>query len=303
MAPVSAFVRLALLAVLAWLPCGAARADTQQCFVLNSLPITIASPGNYCLAKNFDQTFSGAAISILTHRVVLDCRGFSIRNAGTSLLGHAGIYVDDGSTNVTIRNCTIDHFSYGIALNGFGETGTVGNTIVDNHVLRSNVHGIYASGTRNKILRNRVSNTLGDTTSTASGIWVQSTGFGHGTEIRDNIVTDIRPTYAEGSAYTYGIAVINLRDVEISGNVVSGLYARTGNGSYGIYVQETSEASVHDNVVLSPVSQLQPPYDGGNYAGIWMIQGNDATVVCRDNVVGHFNSNTFGCVAADNTTF
>lgn len=192
MAPVSAFVRLALLAVPAWLPFGAARADTQECRVLKSLPVAISSPGNYCPAWNFDQAFRGVGMAILTDRVVPDCRELSIRNPDTGMAGHAGT---------------------------------------------------YAGGVRNRILRDRIGNTPGDSTSTASGIRAQGSGFGHGTGIRDNIV-------------------------------------------------------------LSP-PPLAAPFDGGNYYGMYFAPGTPpGSIVCRDNVVGHFNTDIDAdCTKVGNTEF
>src|SRR5688572_11518098 len=77
-------MRLPLVLVLA-LACSAAhRADAAASYdactgFIDTLPATIGTQGTWCLRNNLTSSLaSGAAISIATNNVVLDCNGFKI---------------------------------------------------------------------------------------------------------------------------------------------------------------------------------------------------------------------------------
>lgn len=79
----------------------------------------INTAGVYNMNSTIAQTGSGNCIYINTSDVWFDCNGYRIWGDG----GGSGIYIDvpqNGSDvyNVTIQNCSIDHFNYGIFFNG-----------------------------------------------------------------------------------------------------------------------------------------------------------------------------------------
>lgn len=301
--PLRAYVLLVLAVLVAW--AAPARADTQGCTVLNVLPTTIAAAGTYCLDQDHAQAFAGAAvIQVNVDDVVLDCNGHAVRNTNNANTV-TGVYGNSQRTNVEVRNCTLDNFYVGIFFTASSEPGAVGNRIVGNSVLRARSVGIYVIGSANRIEGNRVAQSSGNYNGVAYGIYLYSpSAQGVGNAIRDNMIQDWRPTPpAEGNS-TQGITFFNVRDTEVTGNTITGLHANTNSGVWGIYASQTSNNLIAGNTILSP-PPAAAPLDGGQYGGIRVIgtAEEQATTVCRDNVVGHFNTNILGCVEFDNTGF
>jgi hypothetical protein len=86
--------------------------------------------------------------------------------------------------------------------------------------------------------------------------------------------------------------------------VISGLYANTNWYVSAIAGSDVTGTLVARNTILSP-PPLPAPLDGSQSGGI-VLSGTleqQATNVCRDNVVGHFGSNVVGCVKDGNTEF
>ncbi|MHC1575266.1 MAG: right-handed parallel beta-helix repeat-containing protein [Candidatus Methanogasteraceae archaeon] len=85
-------------------------------------------------------------ILIDASNVVLDCKGAIINGTGWG----NGIHIPDGINNVTIKNCNIKNYQYGI------EVGSNSNTIISNNIY-SNEYGVYLlSGVNNKIIGNDI---------------------------------------------------------------------------------------------------------------------------------------------------
>jgi parallel beta-helix repeat protein len=295
---------LLLAAALAW--SGSAHAETTGCQVLDTLPATIAAPGHYCLDHDFVQDFGNQVpIQLQADDVVLDCNGHRVKhtNAANTL---DAIYGPGERHDVTIRNCVLDGWYVGIFLQASSDPGARGNRIEDNQVLRSRVAGIYVIGSDNRIDRNRVAQNTADYGGSAYGIFVISMDkTGVGNVVRDNHVSDFRPTPPGTSATVEGITVSNLHDTEVSGNVISGLYNIDGQYAAGIVGYDASGTVVHDNTILTPPYPGPAPWTGYHAYGIYLPGTAEemATNVCRDNVVGHFNTAAYGCIIVDSTGF
>src|SRR5688500_5888635 len=96
-----------------------ARAETYQTCAgfIDALPATITTQGVWCLRKDLGTAMaSGAAITIATNNVTIDCNNFKVgglaAGAGTQAVG---IQVS-GKQNATIRNCAIRGFYRGAVL-------------------------------------------------------------------------------------------------------------------------------------------------------------------------------------------
>jgi parallel beta-helix repeat protein len=298
------WLRLALVLAAGVLAGDPARAETQVCNVVSSLPAYISTPGHYCLEQDFDFAAIGNAVTIDVDNVVFDCNDHRITNTD-----HAGqytaVYVPNEREGVTIRNCTLDNFGNTIYVQASSEPGAVANTIEGNTLLRSGSAGIWVYGSNNRIERNRVSGNTGASNGAAYGIVVYSmANNGSGNTIRDNVVSDFKPA-APGMGFhttTQGITFSGVDDTEVTGNVVSGLYATTGQWVEGIVSQGTNNSIIARNTVLSAPA-LPAPLDGPQSYGI-IIYGVTQGNVCRDNVVGHFSSlDVGGCVDSVNTDF
>jgi len=277
----------------------AARAGTTQCLVVPTLPNALVSSNHYCLDKDFEQAFAQTALQVNADGIVLDCNGHRIHQTDTNA-GTTGIAGYDRK-NVIIRNCVVDGFLHGINLGSSSDTSGTGNLIEGNHILNSRQVGLYAIGSHNRVERNRISNVDGSYNGVAYGMYVYSIGStGVGVTIKDNVVRDFRGTYPITNQSPTGIFFANLRNTEVSGNVISGLYASTGNRVHGMESYAT-ESVLRDNVVIAP-PPLPAPLDGQQE---WAIGIFDATSgsVCRDNVVGGFTTGIAGCTKSVNTEF
>jgi parallel beta-helix repeat protein len=295
---------LLLCLVLLALAAPSARAETTNCLGITSLPTTIVEPGRYCLHKDFAQPFNSAAIEINVDDVVLDCNGHAITNTEATN-SPTGVYGPNARRNVTVRNCTLDTFQVGILLVASSDPGAVGNRIEDNTIRNARQIGLYVIGSNNRIDRNRIVGLSGNVNGVSYGIFLYS-GAAAGTDnsIRDNIITDWKPTPPGAGNVTNAIYFFRVQETEVTGNVVSGLYASTNWYVSAIFGSDVSGTVVARNTVLSP-PPLPAPFDGSQSSGI-LLGGTpemQATNACRDNVVGHFSSNISGCVKDGNTEF
>jgi len=290
-----AWLALALFAWLAW-P-AAARAETTACTVLDTFPATINAPGHYCLEADVSGAFVQPPVLILADDVVLDCNGHRLRHTALDS-STAGINSRNSHDRITVRNCLVDGFYYGISLEGYTGDGVRGSTISGNTIVRSRIYGIQVNGSDNLIEDNLVTEIRGDISGNPSGIVVNSfNNDGAGNVIRNNTITNIKPA-TTASSFTQGIVFFNLRNTTVEGNHVSGLFARAGNGSIAITGSGTSGAAITGNTILTVPYPAASPYDGNSYYGVYITGSaqEQATNVCRDNVVGHFNIPYYGCV-------
>lgn len=304
-ATLPAALLLLALAALALLP-RPARAENVACTALDTMPVTISAPGNYCLQRDFSAGFNTSeTLRIIADDVVLDCNHHRLVNTNAANTT-AAILVSGDHRNVTIRNCQVDGFYVGILVQGVANGASFGHVVEDNIVLRSRSNGITVAGSSLRVERNRVSGTTGNYNGVAKGIYISSgESEGVGNLVRDNIISDFRPTPpGGGSSYVTGLTVINIHDSVVSGNVVTGLYTTAGQGVYGIIGSNTTGTVYSENTVTAP-PPLPAPLDGGHWGGIRIEGGTveqQASNLCRGNVVGHFGINFLGCTQVDNTS-
>jgi parallel beta-helix repeat protein len=296
--------RSALVLVLAaWLgPPAAARAETANCTEIAVLPTVITVPGHYCLAKDFAQAFTGTQVPvrISADDVVLDCNDHAIRDT-TADYGQAAIHVGDSRQGVTVRNCTVEGFYLGIHVTGYEPATSRGNTLENNVILRSHYEGIDVSGSNNRIVGNRVDGVLGDVTGNPSGITLFSFGAdsGVGNVVLGNTITNIRNTTADFS-YSVGITVYAVRETVIADNIISGLYNVGSDYTIGIYGNDLRNLVIRDNTILTV-----PGGNSNDWTAAYLITDDAAAdgILCRDNVVGHWEPSFIGCVSIGNTEF
>lgn len=297
----------ALLALIALLFAPGLRAETFNCTTLSSLPVTISTPGHYCLNSNFALSGDTVAIAIDASDVVLDCNDHVIRDTPLAVNAGIGVKMTGSARNVTVRGCRIDGFYVGI----WSWPGTSAGReirVLNNQVSHAYRAGISLYGSDNLIEDNLISESLGTNDPVyPTGIYIEdSADYGVGNVIRGNSIGNFRPEAPDGSGYyTIGINVLHLQGTVIENNTVAGLYSRTGSGTYGITSGQSTGSMVRGNVVLSVPLPVSAPLDGGSWTGIFLqgTSAEQATNVCVDNQVGHFNGNVVGCVVAGNTSF
>src|SRR6185436_18473510 len=118
-----------LVAVLAFASCfslgvGITRAETTQCTPITAIPMTISSPGVYCLTSDLSANVPspGNAITIEANSVVVDLNGHRIANLGGPNTASTGIFAEERQ-NITIRNGSIRGFFAGIMMLGGNNAG------------------------------------------------------------------------------------------------------------------------------------------------------------------------------------
>jgi parallel beta-helix repeat protein len=284
----------------------AAHAEATACQVLTTLPVNITTPGRYCLTQDFIQDFGySSPIRIDANDVVIDCNDHRLRHTVATNSG-VGIHAPGERGGIVIRGCVLEGWDTGIFLQASSDPGAKDNRIEDNTVVRSRTTGIYVIGSNNLIQRNRVTGNTGNNGGAAYGIYVYSMEYdGVGNTIRDNLVADFKPTPASGNSSVTGIGVSNLRNTEVTGNVISGL---SSTGEYGVIAitgYNANGTTISDNVILTPGEPGTAPWTAGHWYGIYLPGTAEemASNVCRGNVVGHFNLDIYGCTIAESTGF
>jgi parallel beta-helix repeat protein len=288
-----------ILLLLAALAAPAARAESSSCTVVASVPATLAAPGRYCLDQNWSLAITGGnAITITADDVDLDCNGHAIRTSAPAGNSAFGVVVSGAYQRARVRNCTVDGFDYGLYLTGGG-----GHRLQDNVLLRNGSFGIWMDGGDNLIEGNRFAGQRGGATIYPTAL--KMTNYpdrAAGNVIRGNTIADMRPEMPS-NAGSAGMQLSYQEGTVIEDNVVTSVLSRTGNGTYGIITDHSSDLAVRGNTILSAMAPGVAPFDGGNYAAIYLqgTAGEQAGYICVDNVVGHFNGNITGCVQATNT--
>jgi len=262
-------VGVGLLAVAAWMQ--PAAAETTECIVIDSVPAVISSQGVYCLKKHVNGALaSGAAISVTTNNVTIDCNEFKIGNLAAGPATQATGILATGRNNVTVRNCGVRGFQTGIAL-------VDGQYRVEDNRLDYNTRtGILVSGSGSAVRGNEVVATGGGTAPGTSQIeGIRASG---GLDVVDNNITGVVGA-AGANGNVYGILADDMDAGLIRNNRVREL-APTGSGfRRGIWVTNGNRVTVKSNTVVLNGSLLS--LDAGIRCGDGLILNG----VAQDNTI------------------
>jgi hypothetical protein len=264
--------------LLALAPAAHAAADDEACTAtIGALPAVLSAPGTYCFAADLVTAMaSGAAITVQSDDVVIDCNDFRLRGTagvGTSTTGITGTH----RSRVTVRRCRIRGFAFGIDFSGVG-----GGLLIEDNLLEGNTQrGMFVTGDGGMVRRNRVVDTGGSTL--GGNISAYGMSLIGDVDALDNVVDGVAPTQDGGNAY--GIAT-SASDATIARNAVRGLVV-VGSGSVnGIYNSVSSRVVVRDNRVDG---------DGGLDPSSLGIYCASAAGVVRGNVVSGFDIPNTSC--------
>ena len=181
-------------------PLAQVHAETIDCTPITTLPAVITVQGVYCFTGHLGTAMtSGNAIEIQAPNVVLDLNGFKLGGLAAGLGTNAtGIYAYN-LQNITIKNGTVRGFLYGIYLAG---SSSQGHVVEDVRVDQNTSIGINVQGSGNIVRNNQVVTTGGTTNyganAPAYGIFV----LGNGPQVINNAVTN---TFGQGTGIAYGI--------------------------------------------------------------------------------------------------
>jgi len=258
---------LASLALLAGLAAVPAQAETYHtCGTLvASLPTVITTQGVYCFNKDLQTAITnGYAIDIQTNNVTIDCNNFKIGGlAGGTSSQAVGVHAGATRLNVTVRNCGIRGYKYGVFLEG-----GAGHLVEDNRLDNNLYTGIEVDGDNNTVRRNRVYDTGGFPSSFGYGISAQA-------DVIDNNVSGMFATNA--SPTLYGI-FLSGAGTNARGNEVSGLAVGTGDG-FGI-TSTANGVSIRGNSVSASAVTVGTGIYGKGFTD----------TICSDNHVFKFGT-------------
>lgn len=250
---------------------------------IDSVPTTISTPGVWCLRKDLATGIAnGTAIHITANNVTIDCNDFKIgglaAGSGASTYGIAAYM----RQNVTVRNCNVRGFRYGIDV-----SGGAGHLVEDNRLDNNLYIGIYSSSDNTRIRRNAVYDTGGATNvDEAWGIYGTA-------DVVDNTVSGLFADSPGGRLV--GIHLAGTGNVARE-NKVSGFdtVARQGGNI------DTATGLVLNNS-LQRASGNQIAAEGPvNGSGIFSASSDN---YCLDNTVGGFSTNIpDNCISSGNLT-
>ncbi|MEM3499448.1 MAG: S8 family serine peptidase, partial [Candidatus Bilamarchaeaceae archaeon] len=215
--------------------------ETNQTWNYTYAPLTTCSiiTSDFSLANNL----TGAPITVLLSEVsyqvavcilingsnlTLDCGGYSITNNGTfASNGAAGVLINGGLSNVTIKNCVVSNYTFGIAT-----YKTENSTILNNTVFNNSQYGaIFFYNSRfNKMENNTAyNNTLAGLASYYLSSYNNITGNTIYNSTQDGIYLG-GSSVASNNNYIYNNTIFN-------------------TGRYGIYVDSTHNNTIDSNLV------------------------------------------------------
>jgi hypothetical protein len=262
------------------MPAHAAQSYDNCTGFIDTLPATISTQGTWCLRKDLSTSMtSGAAITVATNNVTIDCNDFKLGGlaAGTGT-GANGIHAA-GRLNLTVRHCNIRGFLVGLYADGGGH-------LVERNGFDANTYvAIEVYGAGSTIRGNRVIDTGGSTVVLGTAYGIEAAD---GVDILDNTVNGVAPTGTNATAY--GIYTNFNGGGSITGNRVRGLAASGAGTTVGILNVNSGRMVVRDN-------DLQ----GDGVASSVGVRCATNQATARDNVIGGFATGVLNCLSSGNT--
>lgn len=225
-------------------PAAATTCDT----IINAVPFTISTKGNYCLGQDFTVTLSsGNAITILDSPVTLDFNGHFIANNAVG--PGTAIGVKDNA-EATIRNGVIEGFYIAIHINT-----AAASVVEDMYIWGAKFTGIVDTSQFGSIIRNNRMRGVGGA---ADQLQPNAPGFGiylvgRYTKVLNN---DIVSVIATGTGLSAAVFVAGTASHVIEGN-------RLSAAQYGLYIGPTYFASYRNNTATA----VSFPFFGGTDMG------------------------------------
>jgi len=196
-------------------------------------------------------TSAGTCFTIGSHNITLDCAGFSITGDTTGF----GV-INVGYQNVTVKNCIISAFNYGIAYTGSALNGT----ILNNSVSASGMDSILVNSSSNftQVLFSRANITNNE-------VWVGAIHVNGSSHV----------IIANSSANATGPTAIN---VEFSQNVtVANSTGRSQSGS-GIRLSYSNNATILNSTSITEYGEaIYIQFSNSTYLSLAVARSTHAT--------------------------
>jgi hypothetical protein len=269
---------IGLLAFTLFSPAHAAESYDNCTGTIASLPTTISTQGTWCLKTNLATAINvGAAITIATNNVTIDCNDFRVGGLSAGLTTDAVGILIDNRHNAVVRNCGIRGFLEGIRVSGTSS----GALLERNRFDGNTAAGITLGGDGHAVHFNRIIDTGGRPASNRTdGILSTATN----TQITDNAIIGMTVTADEGDV----VAISSFGNAsEVARNYIANLVPDNTGNAFGIDAGASAASSIHRNQLLS--------FPGVN--GI-AIQAAGDTNQCGNNSHMGWDSGIVGCLDA-----
>lgn len=169
---------------------------------ITSLPATISSPGFYFITKDLTSSSAAHGINITVDNVTLDLMGFSLIGPDSHSESTNGIHMEEGRSNVEIRNGTVRNFPGNGIYEPSSAPSTAGHRILDMRIIGNGKSGIRMVGANHIVERCTVWGNDDDGITT--GVGSKITGNVCYKNKGNGIYTDFGSTVTNNSSYSNG---------------------------------------------------------------------------------------------------
>jgi hypothetical protein len=247
-----------------------AAAEIQDCTNITSVPTVITTQGVYCLKQHVTSSIaSGAAITVMSNNVTIDCNDFKVGNLAAGPANTASGILAEGRMNVEVHHCSVRGFERGIQF-------TDGLYVVeDSHFDNNTDVGISVGGDGSAVRRNEIVDTGGDAN---AGVQVFAAIHTDGdADIVDNLIDGVVAT-VDSDGTTYGIKADNMDSGVISGNRVRNLAPDGSGHRRGIWNMDGNRVTVEGNTIVFNSGS-------GLLGSVLNILNSDAGIVCGNGLL------------------
>ncbi|MFQ5647645.1 MAG: right-handed parallel beta-helix repeat-containing protein, partial [Candidatus Aenigmatarchaeota archaeon] len=269
-------------------PSAPQRASVSSCANLTDNNTVYTLTNNLNQPQNCDQfplgiEGNGSCIIISGHNVTLDCAGFSITGPGTGAYC-SGVLVN-ATTNVTVKNCNIEDFSYGIGCSiGYRAAGGNGCSLGENHsifnnTLKDNTNGLYGCFNSSNVTENRFYNNFyyGAAMVCDYGVDTSSSFSGSDNLFRDNVANSTGTGFYMYWDFHHNIFINN---TAINGYPPYSTLPAAGFKIGGVVSDYTFRNTSHNTFINNTANN--------NTIGFW-ITGNSYNNTLRGNIIKYNN--------------
>ncbi len=263
------------------LPAHAAQSYDNCTGFITSVPTTITTQGTWCLSKDLSTAVtSGAAITIATNNVILDCNDFKLGGLAAGLATQtAGVYAVD-RFNLTVRHCNVRGFLYGVQLEATSGASGGGHAVENNRFDGNTRTAVIVRGDGSVVRGNRIFDTGGATVGNGNAYGIATT---YNVDVLDNTVSGVVATSGSvGSGI--GIQTFLNTSNSVNGNRVNGVLGDGANTGTAMYNFSSARIAMRDNDLLGSAAT--------GSVGIFCQDGNASA---KDNEINGFSNPLATC--------
>lgn len=223
--------------------------NAYSCISIDTIPITISNPGDYCLTKNLlNKDPALSAIIINSDNVSINLQHHVLK-ASAAVESHSSGIESNGHSNIIIKNGIIKNFMYGVRIQDKdleklknNDSDVMHNVQVLNVVFEFNTfRGVYIQA-KNVTVSHSKFRSIGGTTVFPSSFSMAIEVLGNSCDIGQNIIKDIYPV---GTGEGVGISVSSFGDgCKIYGNKISNSFRPALGRIFGIWIGPINKVPV-----------------------------------------------------------